>query len=154
MLQAAPKGMFSNDYVMTSHDGRLAEIDVSNWRERAEFVVDGRTYRLAREGRAGAFQLLDGDTVVARAEKPSAFSSQFNLYSGNETLVLRKLSMWSRGFGLYHGDREIGRIAPTGAFSRKAAVQLPEEWPLPVQVFVFWLVLVIWRREAAAAAAT
>lgn len=152
MLHAAPRGMFSNDYVVRSDDGRMAEIDVSSWRERAELTLDGRSYRLERDG-TGAFVLLEGDALVARAEKPSAFSSRFNLYSGSDTLVLRRLSMWSRGFGLYDGDREIGRIAPAGAFSRRANIELPAEWPLAVHLFVFWLVLVIWIRSAAAAGA-
>jgi hypothetical protein len=31
---------------------------------------------------------------------------------------------------------------------RKAIIELPESLSLPVQVFFFWLVLVLWRRAA------
>jgi hypothetical protein len=153
MLQAAPKGVFSRDYVLSSDAGVVAGLDVSNWRERAEFTVGGEVFRLERDGMGGPFLLRRGETVVAQAEKPSAFSSRFIVTYGQEAFELRKLSMWSRGFGAFHAGREVGRIVPAGVFSRKANVHLPDGWPIPLQVFVFWLVLVIWSREAAAASA-
>jgi hypothetical protein len=54
---------------------------------------------------------------------------------------------------LFQGDIEVGSIRPEGYLSRKAAVSLPGDMPMPVQVFVMWLVILLWRREANAGAA-
>jgi hypothetical protein len=45
----------------------------------------------------------------------------------------------------------LGRIEPKGALTRRTTIDLPEELPLPMQAFCFWLVLVLWNRAAAAA---
>jgi hypothetical protein len=36
-------------------------------------------------------------------------------------------------------------------FSRRANIDLPAEWPLPTRAFLFWLALLMWKQEQAAA---
>jgi hypothetical protein len=147
MLEAVPRGFLSNDYTLRSLDGSLAELDVSGWRERAEFELDGVPHRLYREGvLSGAFVLERAGEVAARAEKPSAWRARFVLHLQGRTLELRRLG-WGRRFGLFEEGREVGRIAPAGVFTRRARIELPAGYPLPLQLFLFWLVLVIWRRD-------
>jgi hypothetical protein len=38
-------------------------------------------------------------------------------------------------------------------FSRRTIIDLPPDWSIPIQVFAFWLVLVIWNRDDSAAIA-
>ncbi|MBV8673697.1 MAG: hypothetical protein JOZ33_09715, partial [Acidobacteriaceae bacterium] len=51
------------------------------------------------------------------------------------------------------GDVEAGSIRPEGLLSRKATVSLPEVTPLSIQLFIVWLAIILWRREANAGAA-
>ena len=37
---------------------------------------------------------------------------------------------------------------PRGLFSRKLTIDLPDELSLAVQVFMTWLVIILWRRAA------
>jgi hypothetical protein len=152
MIEAVPKSAFSNDYVLQSPDGALAELDVSAWTERAEFELEGAPYRLYREGMLGDFVLERAGTVIARATKPSAFRALFRLQVSGHDLTLRKLSAWRRDFGVFDGEQRVGRIAPVKWYSRRASIEVPEHWNLALEVFLFWLVLVMWRREKAAAA--
>ena len=153
MLEATPKHFFSNDYVLRSSGETLAELDVSSWRERAEFEIDGVPHRLYREGLvSGAFVLERDGGISARAVKPSAFRDRFELEWGSRSYTIRKLSWYGRRFGIFSDTQQVGGIAPAGAFSRRTVVQLPSDWPAALQVFVFWLALVIWNRDAAAAA--
>lgn len=66
--------------------------------------------------------------LLARAEKPSVFR---------------------REFVIHHVGREF-TLAQKHAFTRTAAASLPHELPLPVRMFIVWLTMISWRREATA----
>ena len=151
MIEAVPKHIFSNDYVLRGTDGRVAELDVSSWRERAEFVLDGATYRLYRDGMAGPFVMERDGTVIARARKPSVFRNRFEIELPDRSCELRKTSLSGRRFGVFEGDRAAGEMAQAGFLGRRIRLSLPADWPAAIQVYLFWLALVIWNREAAAA---
>jgi hypothetical protein len=153
MLEAAPRHFLSNDFVLMSSDRAVALLDVSSWRERAEFELEGVSYRLYREGfMSGAFVLERAGVVIARATKPSVFRARFELDINGRSFMLRKISAFSRRFGIFADDRQVGEIRPAGLFTRRVVLELPSDWPTAVQLFVFWLALVIWNREARAAA--
>lgn len=148
MIEAVPRGIFSSGFQL-QQDGRLvADLDVSSWREKADAQIDGETFRLYREGMmSGVFVLEWNGKTLARATKPSVFSDRFELEVGNRSFTLRKESMWSRRFGLFEGEQQVGRVAPAGMFTRRTLVELPADWPASVQTFVFWLALLIWNRN-------
>lgn len=153
MMEAAPKHLFSPDFILRSDASSSLLLDVSCWRERAEFELDGSSYRLYREGFAsGAFILEGNGEILARAHKPSALWNRFEVELDGAVYVLRKLSVFRRRFGLFLDDRRVGVIEPTGVLTRRAEIKLPAERPAAIQVFLFWLALLIWNREAAAGA--
>ena len=76
MVEAVRKRIFSNDYVVRGNDGAVADLDISTWRERAQFVLDGATSRLYRDGIVGPFVIERDGVVMARAHKPSAFRNR------------------------------------------------------------------------------
>lgn len=111
--------------------------------------IEGETFRLYREGMmSGAFLLEWHGKTLARAIKPSVFSDRFELEVGRRSFTLRRESMWSRRFGLFEGEQQVGRVAPAGMFTRRTFVELPADWPSSVQTFVFWLALLMWNRES------
>ena len=151
MIEAVPKHIFSRDFVLHSPDGSLVELDVSNWRDRAEFEFDGIAYRLYREGMvSGDFVLERAGVVIARAMKPSAFRKRFELEVNGHSVSMKKLSLWRRGFGVFDGEQLVGSIAPAGLFTRRTIVTMPDDWAVALQLFLFWLVLLMWHRQAAA----
>ena len=148
LIEAVPKSWWSNDYLLRSSDGSLALLDVSNWRERAEFEIEGVMYHLYREGLVrGAFVLAGAGGIVVRAFKPSPLRDGFEMELNGTSYALRKVSMFGRPFGAFRGDEQVGTISPLRLASRRAVIDLPADWPAPVQVFVFWLALVIWSRR-------
>ena len=148
MLRAIPKGIFSWGFDVHEEGRAIAAVDVSWMRERGELLVKGESCSMYREGLLGDFVLEWKGGVVARATKPSAFHRRFVVrYEGRE-LELGAKSVFGRTFVLLDGGAEIGRIAPEGIFTRKARIDLPDDVPLPVQVFMFWLVVILWRRSA------
>ena len=126
----------------------MADVDISWWREQGTLTVEGVRYQMSRDGwMSGAFLLEREGSLVARAEKPSAFSRKFLVRYGDREYTLRGRSAFRRAFVLLDGSRQIGSIEPTGALTRKAMADLPASWPLPVRAFVIWLTMIQWRRE-------
>ena len=150
MLIAIPKGWFSKDYRVLDGARQVAEIDMAWWREEGRLTVGGVSYQVYREKlMSGAFLLETGHgSALARAEKPSAFFRRFFIEYGERRLTLEAKSLFRRELVLLDGQSEIGRVTPAGFFTRRATVDLPDELPLPAQVFILWLALILWERES------
>jgi hypothetical protein len=152
MLEAIPKNIFSTGFRLQQENQLLGEVDTSIWREKARVELEDGTYLLYREGRfSGDFMLEHNGKLVARATKPSSLRNSFEVELLGRLMVLRRLSPWNRRFGLFDGDNQIGSIYPRGVFTRRTNIELPGDWPLPVRVFLFWLVFLIWKRQSQAA---
>lgn len=152
MLNAIPKAWFSWDFTVLEESQPVADIDVSWWREKGLLTIQGTDYKVYREGvMRGAFILESAGVVLAQARKPSVFSRSFVLDHAGKQYTLRS-AFW-RKYLLWQGDRQIGSISPESIFTRRARADLPEDLPLPVRVFILWLVVILWKRDSDSAAA-
>ena len=155
VMRAVPKSWASWDFRVSEHEVEVAYIDVAWFREAADVTVEGVPYRMARAGFAsGAFELRHGGETIARAEKPSAFRRTFDVRFDGRRYGLAPRSILGRTFELRRDGVTVGTIRRETWTSRKARVELPDELPLPVRVFVLWLVLLMWKRESDAAASS
>src|SRR5262245_27793709 len=118
-------------------------------REAGSLQLADATYQLYRQ-RAfrGLFILEKNGTVIAHADKPSAFARSFNVYHAGKTYTLEAESAFRRKFVLRESGLTIGSIAPQRACYRDARIDLPVALPLPVRLFMLWLTLLLWKREA------
>lgn len=127
----------------------VAEIGISWWRDRGRLKVGGAAYAAYREGLAsGAYILSAGGSVLARAEKPSALRRFFTIEHAGRRYTLQAKHALGRAFSLLEDSGEAGSIEPEGIFTRRARANVPDELPLPVRVFIIWLVLIMWKRES------
>ena len=116
--------------------------------------MNGETYQVFREHFMGGKYLLEQNgQPIAEAQKPSALRNSFNLEFLGRKYTLRKQSLIGRTFVLLDADLQLGLIEPQGLLTRKATISLPDTIPLPIQIFVIWLVLVLWKRESDAGSA-
>jgi len=151
MMQIVPTRWYSWDFSVMEESRPVADIDVGWWREKAVLTIQGRRYGVYREGLvSGAFILESGGTMLARAEKPSAFRRTFLIHHAGREYTLRAKSAFGRRFVLLNRSRQVGSLAPTSVFRRGAAVDLPDEWPLPVRAFTIWLTVALSMRDEAA----
>ena len=153
MLEAIPTDILSTNFRLQQQNQLLGEVDVSILREKARIELEDGTYELYRERQfSGDFVLERNGKIVARATKPSALQNRFEVELPDRRLVLRKVSMWNRRFELFDGEKQIGSIYPLGIFTRRSNIDLPDDWPLAIRVFLFWLAFIIWKRRNQAAA--
>jgi len=154
MLEAKPIGIFSKNFNIVAEGQKIALLHISAWREAGEISIEEQPYKLYREGlMSGAFVIESKGQSVARAIKPSAFRSQFDLELDAHRYSLTRVSIFGRGFSVLQSGVVVGSIRRAGVFTRRTIIDLPPDWPIPIQVFVFWLALVIWNRDDGGAAA-
>jgi hypothetical protein len=154
LLELVPRGWFSWDFNVLQNGAPIAEIDISSWREKGVLVVGGSTYKVYREGlMSGRFILEVNGSQMAYAAKPSAWQRLFTVQHEGRTYILKAKAAFGRTFLLLENNQQIGAIAPSGMLTRKASVQLPDELPLPVKVFLLWLTVILWKRDSDAAVA-
>jgi hypothetical protein len=153
-FRVTPRSWYSWDFAVDADGERIADIDVSWWRERGVLTVRGQEYPVYREGMvSGAFVLEKNGSVLARAEKPSAFRRWFHVDHAGTRWTLRAQSALRRSMVVLSGELEVGAMKPDSAFRRSATVTLPKALPDHVSVFLIWLAIVLWKREADSAAA-
>ncbi|MEK6283653.1 MAG: hypothetical protein AABN95_25140 [Acidobacteriota bacterium] len=152
MLQAVPKGWFSSKYIVSENDTPIGMIDMSGWRESAELTIKGAIYQVYRQGlMTGSFVLDAGGSILARADKPSAFYRSFVVEVGGKKYSLEATSTFSCKFVLSEEGKQIGSVHREGFLARKAIADFPDEIQLPFRMFMFWLVMILWRRSDSAA---
>jgi hypothetical protein len=169
MLRAVFKHWFSHDITVFDHTGQpLAQADLSNWRERTKLEIGGAHYEASTQRREAKEFLLEDErgqrvaVVEKKVEEPSTWKERFLKSSegrehflfehGGNRYELRKES--TKAYVITReGVGSVGSIRHKGGwFSREWTVDLPEELPLEVKVFLVWVVVVLWRREKVAAA--
>jgi hypothetical protein len=150
-LRVVPTRWLAWDFSVMQGTQQLTSVEMSAWREKAEFRIQDRTYHVFRDGMIGDFVLQAAGSTVARASKPSSFRRDFVIKYDEKVYTLKAKSSFGRGFILRDEHREIGSLTPETAFSYRAAVDLPDHLPLEMKVFIVWLVMILWKRAASAA---
>lgn len=152
-LQLVPGGWASRRFALV-RDGRpLARLHLRMLREGGTIDVQGERYELRRQGvLSSAFELHRFGVLVARARKTSAVRHRFGVEHDGRFYELRKATWWGRAFQLREHGRPVGHIRPLHPFTRRSDVYLPDSLSVPAQVFVSALAVLMWRRDAGAAA--
>ncbi|GJM22756.1 MAG: hypothetical protein DHS20C15_26710 [Planctomycetota bacterium] len=155
MLIATPKSVWSQHYQVTSATGEpIAELDLSMLKEGARLHYQGKVYRIERESlMRGPWLLLDGDTPVFEANKPSLMRNRFLVMVKGASLELAPKTWMMRRFGVVGPDWvDLGEIRRPSWFRRKVEIDLSDLVPEQAQLFLLFLAVVIWRRADVAAA--
>lgn len=152
MLEAVPTSWFSWNVRVEEAGRELALLERSFFLDRGRFAIDGVEYRIARGGfRVWLLEADDGRTL-ARARATGVVRVGFEVTAQDRVLTLRAARPLSRRFLLFHGDLEIGSMHATSLFRRSAHAAFPDHLPLPLRLFLAFLVFTAWKRAQRAAA--
>jgi hypothetical protein len=148
MMYAIPKSIFSWGFEVFDDDRLLAIIDTSWLVEGGSLDYDGITYQQQKDGfLSGGFKLLEDGAVIATAQK-APMMRYFDIDYANQHYILKAASIFTRKFIIQQNENTIGQICPKHGFTRKCTIDMPPEIPVPVQLFKFWLVALMWRRRS------
>ena len=145
MLKVIPKAWSYTFALMDGTQPIAQAVDLSWWRDSGELRIQGAVYRAHRD--RASYVLESGNAVVARAERPRRLCREFVIEDSGRRYLLRAKSAIRRHFLLFEGSTQVGSICPEGIFTRSAAVELPQEIPLFLRVFMVWLVMTLWKHE-------
>jgi hypothetical protein len=150
MLRARRRGIFKREYDLSSADEMITTL-TGGRRESCVFSLSGTEYRIERDDRK-RFLLHGPDGRVAAAERQTGREWSVRADTGNLKLV--KPSMWRSGWEVQQRGTAKGGIRHDGTFKSTYTADVPTDVPLPVAVFAFYVVLVLFERAASAAAAS
>ncbi len=130
----------------------MGVIDMGWFREAAQLTAEESVYRAARQGRLGSPFVLEREGVtMASTDKMRTWGRVIPVRWEAKRYELARESAWRRGYVLRDGGSAVGTIRPAGWATRRAVADLPDDLPLPVRMFIMWIVLAMWRRAAQAA---
>ncbi|WP_342002382.1 hypothetical protein [Chlorogloeopsis sp. ULAP02] len=147
MLRTVPRHWFTWNCEVIEDDISVAEIQFAAWTNTGELLVEGDRYQVRRESSfSGNFFLEKDGTRLLKAVKTSPFRV-FWVYYADREYELKAKSSWKRTFLLLSQAETIGVVRPEHAWTRRAIVDLPDNFPLVVRLFMVWLVLSSWKQE-------
>lgn len=141
--------MFRREYDLESDGGPGTTVTGAR-REGCAFTLGAAEYRVERDGRK-RFVLHGPEGREATAERATHREWAVRASTGNLKLV--KPSMWRSVWEVHQRGSVRGTIRHDGPLRRSFTADVPSDVPLPVSVFAFYVVLVNYEREAAAASA-
>jgi hypothetical protein len=153
VLTASPAGFLSRHVVFVRDGRRLGTTRQASVREKAEITLAGTTHTFQNQLVGSDFLLERSGTLLVRAEKRT-LRRAFDVTLGPDGPAPRHLTLEVSGrFAFAKGGRyvlsESGRPAGEivkAALGRSARASLPRNVPEPVQVFLVWVALMMWRR--------
>ncbi|WP_376796437.1 hypothetical protein [Thermogemmatispora sp.] len=152
MLEALPRARWSNSYRLLRDGLLLAEIGPALRCQVDGQAVLGRS-RLVRFGRYGrrlSCLLEVNGRVMAEAQPRGVGRGWTIVPAGSERAYrLRPRRPLAMTFVLEEDGILLGTIRPQGRWlwgMRKAVIELPG-LPLPLALFVFWLVITTWHTQ-------
>lgn len=153
ILRTEPLRWGSWSAAVLSGEETITELAISLFRSKGSFELDGERYFIDPEGFFGQRSVLrNGETTLARSEKPSFLRRRFTITSAGHHLELESRSFSGRNYALVLGGRDVGSIRVSGFLRRRLKLDFPDEVPMFLRVYLAYLVL--WQAKTEAAAAS
>ncbi len=147
MLTCLPQSICSWNYLITEPD-ITASIEFDFWTEQGKISVDPDFYFVQHAWLSGEWSLVSENGTIALAVKPNPLTRVFEVSYGNDFLILRAQSPLTRSFLIEQSNALLGTIEPMHPFTRRAFIDCSRSLTIPIQLFLFWLAVLMWRRAA------
>jgi len=149
VLEAKRAGFWKGDYELSADGRPLTVWNARVWRGGGTFDLEGRRYEV-RAVRFGSRYEFRDQTGMPLAVANRVGRKRWNVEAEGRTYTFERASLWRSEERLVVDGRPAGTIRRLGTFRSEAVADLPG-LSLPLQVFVFTVVLSAWDAAAAAA---
>jgi hypothetical protein len=149
VLSCLPKSICSWNYSITDSASEVtASVRFNFLDEQGNISLGSNYYGIEHTWLGGKWSLTIGDRVVAVAVKPNPLTRYFEVSYDSQNLILRAESLFTRSFLIEQNGRLLGRIQPKHLFTKRASIDCSSSVPIHIQVFLFWLTVLMWKRAA------
>jgi hypothetical protein len=119
---------------------------------RSAFSLDGQDYMAKPTSVLGvSFSLYRGDEVVVVEKTTSLLANTQQIEHGGRTWLMKPARYFGKTFNvLSDGGTQVGAIAPARFFFPLSdiTIDLPDDVPILVQVFMLWLAVRSWAADS------
>lgn len=123
----------------------VTEIDTGLLGNHFRFEWNGDTYGTRDKTLLFSKYVLQRNNVTLETprakRKLSLLSNRFAVHVGANTYALKTWGRVRRAGRLYFQKTPVGGILQASAFSRSFDIDLPDEFDVPTQLFIAWLVI-------------
>jgi hypothetical protein len=142
VLTITPKGLFSQNYLITVGDKLLTELTPLRMKESVECTLNGRVYRITHpQLMAGDWVMESAEGIAVEAAKPSPTSRSLLLRRQGRIYELAPHGVTGRADELRYEGEVIGRFAPQSLNSRNFVLETVVNLPPDLLVCVVWMSL-------------
>jgi len=151
MLEARRVSLWRNRYEIIADGQPLAMWDGRVWRSGGTFDLAGRRYDVKSNVWGTRFEMTDeAGMIVATADRVGR--KRWTVEASGRTYRFQRASWWRSEELLVADGRPVGSVRRVSRWRSDAVADLPDDLPLPFQVFVVVVVLTMWDTPATAAA--
>ncbi|HYF65915.1 MAG TPA: hypothetical protein VD886_24000, partial [Herpetosiphonaceae bacterium] len=149
MLKATNQSWSGTRWQISADDGQpAATLELASIRSAATWSLGGRQFRLFREqGGERALALEADGQRLATATRTSLWRRTFIVRAGGDEWTLAMVSAWKGAWELSGPAGALGRIQPVGVWRRSALIDLPDELPIELRIFLAAIVLLFARDD-------
>ena len=149
MLTCIPESFFNWNFSVPDTSEGEARLTFNFFTEQGTITLGGEEYAVVKHGPfSGHWTLERGGEVFADVQKSNPIFRSFELDANDSRLSFKALSPFTRKFGIFSRDQQIGIIEPGHIFTRRSTIDCSPEVPELIQLTIFWLAALTWRRQA------
>lgn len=144
------QGVFSRKYQLLVNGQPTADdIRFAVFRCKGAFHYNGVDYTL---GKRNKLYTLEGNGQIIAQARKTFWTDRFSFELMTRHFMVKKRRLFSSHIYLLEEDTVVAEIYKQGFTRSRGFVEMDEDWPVPLLVYIFWMCCIIWRNEEAAAA--
>lgn len=147
-LTFSPQSLFTWNYWVLEQEV-IGAIEFNFGQDSGQISLGSTAYVIQQDRRSGEWLLLANNTVQASAYRFGSSTHSFDVTYGHQRLSLRSGRFGGTALTIHRQDGTLlGDIRPNSLVKRKAKLHCSPELGVPIQLFLFWLTALIWRRTS------
>lgn len=149
ILEINRKALFSWEFEVLQNGAPAGRIEGLGSREKSVVTLGDTKYEVSSDRSAiDGFNLDSNGLRLAHIEKPRLLTRVFNVNHADKVYTFTRPSLFSSRYELMDNEQTIGSVSPKGIFKKSAIVELPDQFQTPFKLFLGWVALVQWKRQA------
>ncbi len=143
MIEAVRKKLFSGQYSLRADDQEVAVLKIAC--RKAELKYAKSRYTMRMQGWLNQKHILEGDAIrIVQSANSGVFRTFRQLEYADKRYEIKVAS--KRGLDrsvynsieIYDSAKIVGSVSSQDWLQNKIVIDLPCDWPIPIQAFIFW----------------